>query len=217
MSVADELEKLVRLCEAGELSPAEFARQRLNLLGASAPAQPAPTPNPNAVLGWGQPVATPPSVSVPAGSEAKGQRSGAETLVIGLILIAIVGGAIVFLNGGRLPSIGAASANVPPVGSIWFGDSFDSNSFEIRGRKSSVGSSSSFSFVAHLTRSVDASELSIRIYWNGQLTANQAVNATGSGEIFGFSPGPLSELGEWKHELAGVGGNVLASGTITAT
>ena len=64
---------------------------------------------------------------------------------------------------------------------------------------------------------MDASALAIRTSWNGQLVSTVAVTAKGSGDVWGFSPGPLFMAGEWKYDLTDIGGNVLASGTITAT
>ncbi len=217
VSVADELAKLVALREAGELSPAEFARQRLNVLGsAGAPVTPtwrdagAPAPPTSVPL-----VTAPPSSAV---APTSGGRSTAEWIVIGLIIVAVVGGAFVVLNNGRTPTLTTgSSANIPPAGSVWFGDSFDSNTFEIRGRKSTVGTTEAFSFVAHLTDAMNSEDLAIRVSFDGQLVSSQRVDATGSSDVWGFSPGPLFAAGEWRYELTDIGGNVLASGTITAT
>lgn len=109
------------------------------------------------------------------------------------------------------------SANLPPTGVIWFGSSFDTTTFAIAGKTSKVDSHAGFSMVAHLIRAMDASALAMRIYWNGSLVSTTAVNALGSGDVWGFSPGPLFEAGTWRYDITDVGGNVLATGSVTAT
>jgi hypothetical protein len=63
---------------------------------------------------------------------------------------------------------------------------------------------------------MDAANLVIRVSYNGALVANSAANASGSGGVWGWSPGPLFAAGQWRYDLTDIGGNVLASGTITA-
>jgi hypothetical protein len=157
-----------------------------------------------------------PSAAVPEASSRNVSR-----LLIGLALgVAIVIGGFYILNN-RIPSIGPSSgvsgANLPPAGAIWFGSSFDPSTFEIRGRTTSISSQTAFSAVARLTREMAGSDLSIRISYNGAVISSSAVTWQGSGDVWGFSPGALMAAGEWRYELVDVGGNVLASGTITAT
>lgn len=109
-----------------------------------------------------------------------------------------------------------ASTNVPPAGTIWFGTSFDPSSMELAGRKTAVGSTEAFSMVAHLTKTMNATDLVIRSYFDGQLVGQSPVSAQGSGEVWGFSPGPLSAVGTWRYDITDVGGNVLASGSLDA-
>jgi hypothetical protein len=59
--------------------------------------------------------------------------------------------------------------------------------------------------------------MNMRVYWDGQLVTTQAANAEGTGDLWGWSLGPLFEAGLWRYELIDVGGNVLASGEVTAT
>jgi hypothetical protein len=120
-----------------------------------------------------------------------------------------------FFAGGGSPSI-TDSADVPPAGSIWFGSTFDTDTLELSGRTSSVSASQSFAMVGHTRRSLEADELVIRIYWNGNLVNSSKPDASGSGDLWGFSPGPLTQTGNWKFEITDVGGNVLASGTVLA-
>lgn len=213
LTVADELTKLIGLREAGELTPAEFARQRVILMAANATAAPTALP---LAQSW---VAPPPAAPTIVGQTASQGRTSAEKFVIGLIAVAVIGGAVLLLNGGRVPSVtgGVGPAGLPPAGSIWFGSSFDAGTFRISGRLTTVNAHQGFSFVAHLTRTMDASALAVRTWFDGQLVATVPVNATGTSDVWGFSPGPLIAAGEWKYELTDIGGNVLASGTITAT
>lgn len=148
------------------------------------------------------------------------QRPSARpVLLIGAVAAVLVLAFVIATNRSVVSSNPTLNADVdlPPAGSIWFGSSFDSSTFAIRGRTDSVGANQPFSFVAHLSRSMDASELVIRISWNSSLVSSTKANATGNGDVWGFSPGPLFEAGTWRYELTDVGGNVLASGSIMAT
>lgn len=144
-------------------------------------------------------------------------RSLGGRVAIVIIGVAMVSG-LLWVFRGQIPvSTGTVTANdIPPVGQIWFGDSFNTTTFAIAGRKTAVGVQDPFSFVAHLPRSVDGSEIVFRVLYNGALVVTQAANVQGSGDVFGFSPGPLSAAGSWTYQLTDIGGNVLASGTVTA-
>lgn len=120
---------------------------------------------------------------------------------------------VVLLLGCAAPK--TVTTNVPPAGAIWFGTSFDPSTMELAGRKTTVGQSEAFSMVAHLTRSMNASDLVIRSYFEGKLVGQSPVSAQGSGDVWGFSPGPLLAAGSWRYDITDVGGNVLASGTLT--
>ena len=134
--------------------------------------------------------------------------------VAALLLMGILAGC-----SGSVPAAAppAARADIPPVGAIWFGSSFDPQTFAISSRLTTVTANQGFSFVAHLSRVIDASALLIRTSWNGQLVATTPPSAKGSGDLWGFSPGPLFAAGKWKYDLTDIGGNVLATGTLTAT
>jgi hypothetical protein len=112
----------------------------------------------------------------------------------------------------------AVSVDIPPVGAIWFGTSFNTDTLEISGRLAKVGTTAPFSFVAHLPRSMDAKELALRIYLDGKLVGTTGVGekSSGSGDVWGWSPGPLFEKGTWKYQVTDIGGNVLAVGSIKA-
>ena len=121
------------------------------------------------------------------------------------------------LIAGLLAGCGGVEAvNVPPAGDIWFGDTFDTETFELSGRTDTVGTSETFALVGTLPRSIDGSELMVRASWDGNQVWNQPANVSGSGEVWGFTYGPLSQAGRWTFELTDVGGNVLASGSVEA-
>jgi hypothetical protein len=122
---------------------------------------------------------------------------------------------IAVLLAGCGPS--ANPDDVPPEGEIWFGSTFDTETFELSGRTKEVSTTEVFALVGTLPRSVNASELVIRSVWEGQQVASEPANASGSGEVWGFTYGPLVSPGEWTIEFTDIGGNVLASGTLTAT
>jgi hypothetical protein len=59
------------------------------------------------------------------------------------------------------------------------------------------------------------SDLSIRVELNGSVLATSKTGWSGSGDIWGFTPGAPTLAGAWTYQLIDVGGNVLASGTLT--
>lgn len=166
---------------------------------------------------WRAADGTPPAPPQVAEAPKRGLSVAARGLLLlvaaGLVVIVVMGVLpMLSRSGGQVPS-----ADIPPAGEIWFGSSFDTTTFQLSGRTDSVSSTSAFAMVAHTSRSLDSSEIVVRVYWNGALVSNARPSATGSGELWGFSPGPLYEAGTWKYEITDIGGNVLASGEITAT
>jgi hypothetical protein len=173
------------------------------------------------------PTATPTTPS-PQPEPATGFPWGGTIVAVLVLAIVVLGGYALLNNradqilndvGDALASInpGGNDANVPPAGAVWFGSSFDPDTLAVRGRTTSVGAQEAFAVVGHLTRSMDGSQVNIRMYLDGSLLATNALGGTGSSELWGFSPSPLFQPGEWRYEFTDVGGNVLASGTVTAT
>lgn len=109
------------------------------------------------------------------------------------------------------------SADVPPSGTIWFGQSFNPSTFAMAGRTTSVSRGAPVSMVGNLGRSMKISDLQIRTSFDGSVVGSQAAAGSGEGEIVGFTLGPLLAAGSWTYEIIDVGGNVLALGTITVT
>ena len=112
---------------------------------------------------------------------------------------------------------GVSSANVPPTGEVWFGQSFDTSTFAITGRTSTVKVGAPFAAVANIGKTVDGSAMNMRIYLDGTLIATTGLSWTGSGDVWGWSPNPAYAAGSWRYELTDVGGNVLAGGQVEAT
>lgn len=160
-----------------------------------------------------------PEIQVPAPTAAPGagSRLGRVMLLVGAAVV--LGVLYIAWNGSGvvpiLPGPGPVSANVPPVGQIWFGRSFDPTSLEVRLRLHSVGANEAFVAVGRLPRAIDASQLQVRAYLDGQLVASQTINATGESDTWGVNLGPLFQAGEWRYEFADIGGNMLARGAVT--
>jgi hypothetical protein len=160
------------------------------------------------------PISPPPAEpSKPEAPQSSKSVSPAAIIAIVAVIAVLIDGAVFLTRGGGTASV--SPENLPPAGTIWFGSNFDPNTFAIAGRLASVTTNQGFSFVAHLTRPIDASAMGMRISWNGQVVATNAVNAKGTGDVWGFTPAPIFSAGTWKYELTDVGGNVLASGSIT--
>lgn len=151
-------------------------------------------------------------------AEAKRSR-GVGGIVALLVFLGVIAAFVWIVGGDKLLGTKTLSngADVPPVGQVWFGTTFDSSTLELSGRTSSVGSTSPFSLVGHLTKSMAGKDLVVRIYFNGALVGTTGINAAGDGDVWGMSPGPLFAAGEWRYDFTDVGGNVLATGTVTAT
>lgn len=115
-----------------------------------------------------------------------------------------------------LVGCGVTAKDAPPAGTIWFGTAFDPQTLSLTGKTTTVSTTQPFALVGHLTHSAKVSELSIRASLNGSLV--NAVQATGSGEgeVVGFPILPVTVAGDWRYDITDVGGNVLASGTVTA-
>lgn len=144
--------------------------------------------------------------------------SGLRTVLLVAIAIAVGVGILILVNRPPAPpNLGGASTDIPPAGEVWFGTTFDPNTLSLSGHRQMVGVQEGFAVVAHLTRSIDASQMVVRIYLNGSLVASNAANATGTSDTWGFSGGPLYSAGTWRWEFTDIGGNVLASGEVTAS
>ncbi|MGO9208218.1 MAG: hypothetical protein ACLQBX_18920, partial [Candidatus Limnocylindrales bacterium] len=112
-------------------------------------------------------------------------------------------------------AIATANPNVPPVGDIWFGSSFDPSTFAVAGITTSATPGSTVALVAQLPRSISSGQANLRGSLAGNVILNQALNVSGSGDLFGTTVGPLNLPGMYTYQIVDVGGDVLASGTLT--
>jgi len=139
--------------------------------------------------------------------------------VIGIVvLLAIVGGAYFAIAGG-LPGLSSSTSTpkVPPVGAIWFGSSFDTGTFELAATTSTTRVGAPMALVGHLPRNISSGDANIRVWFNGTVMVNQNVSMKGSGDLFGVTLTPFAYAGAYKYEIDDLGGNALASGTLTVT
>ena len=168
----------------------------------------------------GAPLATAPA-DAPAtdrqSSTRTGPSAGVAIILLAGLAAAVIGG--VALSGAlnaRSAAI-SATANIPPVGEIWFGTSFNPTTFEISDRRSTVGLGAPVAMVAHLSRSIAAGQANMRLSLNGTVIANQAItNLQGGGDIVGLTTGAILMAGAYRYEITDIGGNDLASGSFTA-
>ena len=106
-------------------------------------------------------------------------------------------------------------ADVPPTGTVWFGDGFDPSTFAFIGRKTSAAAGDPVAMVGNVGRSVDPGDLVLRVGLGGEVI-NSPVSGFGKGEVWAFQLRPFraTAVGTWTLELTDIGGNVLATGTI---
>lgn len=157
------------------------------------------------------------AVAQPVAPASAKRRISPVQFVAGLVVLAVVlAGAVLMIRGGISsgPTV-PASADLPPVGQIWFGSTFDPSTFSLSGITHSVANGATVALVGHLPRSISTGQANLRVSIDGQAVVNQAVNMTGSGDLFGTTVGPFSVPGTYMYEIVDVGGNDLASGTLT--
>ena len=115
-------------------------------------------------------------------------------------------------------AVPASSPDVPPVGTIWFGASFDSKTLELTGKTTTVGTGDPLVMVANVGKSVTVADLKVRESANGDkrplLTIKSKAKDT---SVFGLEMRRIGTPGKWKYEILDTDGKVLASGTITVT
>lgn len=114
-------------------------------------------------------------------------------------------------------SSGPAPADVPPPGQIWFGSSFDTTTFVLSGRSTTLPLGSQVAFVARLTRPSKGEVVGLQLNVGGTPATWPGGTLAAGSDVMGqvlpaaevYQPGPL------RVEVVDVGGNVLASGTVT--
>jgi hypothetical protein len=111
----------------------------------------------------------------------------------------------------------ASSAEAPPAGKIWFGESFDRGTLALTARLTSIKVGSPFVMLVNVGKSVTVADLRARTIVNGKFRADQSIKSSTKGAIFGLEGQRIGSAGEWRYEMIDKAGNVLASGTITVT
>ena len=146
--------------------------------------------------------------SAPAPAIRFASRGSRRRWLAALVVVCVVGAGA----GHYVMTCGHPFANIPPEGAIWFGTSFDPDSYDVRDRLTSVRPDEEFVMVGRLPRPIAGSRLVIRGYLDGELIKIAWAERTDEGRIWGFNLGPIAMLGTWRFEIAEVGGTALASG-----
>ncbi len=146
---------------------------------------------------------------------------GRRIPVVRLVLLLLVLGAVGLLvsqlpNLSTGPNTGPNTANLPPAGVIWFGTSFDTTTFEVSGQADTFAQSSPLAMVAHFTRTIPGGQ-AVNILFDGVTIKSQS--ASGSDyDVYGQTlNAAVIPTGSHTWTVQDLGGNTLASGTVTIT
>jgi hypothetical protein len=134
-------------------------------------------------------------------------------LVVGVLYgVSQIGGFGAILDRLQLPQV--STANLPPKGTVWFGETFDPATFEIENKLTSGKVGDTVAFVGTLTE--PGTGIQVRLTTGGITTTVPSDDIPDGSEVAG---GTLNLLfaGPMKVELIDVGGNSLASGTLQVT
>ena len=141
-------------------------------------------------------------------------RRYVKWILVGLFALAVTG-QVVQLIAGTTRAPAPTPLDYPPVGSIWFGSGFDPTTYGIDGEPfTTVALNQPFSFVAHVPRIVDASDMVLTITLDGQAVSSAPV-AGASGDLWAFSDTATS-AGSFEYQLVDTDGKILATGRIVA-
>lgn len=104
----------------------------------------------------------------------------------------------------------------PPVGEVWFGSSYDPDTYEVRGRTDSVEVGDLLAFVTHLESEIASDELMLRLSHDGDVLQHDRVDVPGNegSRRYGFDGPAPPEPGKWTFDFTDIDGNVLATGEI---
>jgi hypothetical protein len=135
-------------------------------------------------------------------------RRGA--LLLGIVLLVVgAGGFFITRQSGVQPG-----PNVPPAGTIWFGTSFDTTTFAISGQASSFRQGARVIMVAHFTKTVPGGQ-STNLVVDGASFSEGSASASNYDLIGAVILQAFLTTGTHSFEIDDVGGNPLASGTVT--
>ncbi len=110
---------------------------------------------------------------------------------------------------------GVPLENLPPSGTIWFGASFDATTWVVTGQATTFVQGDKLVMVAHFTRIVPTGQ---GFNFLVDRTPIKAVDTTADTDVYGMAlASALLPLGAHAFVVTDVGGNELASGTLTIT
>jgi hypothetical protein len=140
-----------------------------------------------------------------------------------LVASLILGGALLLLlnalsHSSATPSpVPAANANTPPAGVVWFGTSFDPRTFVVSGRTDTFPAGQPVAVVGHLSETIPQGQ-QITISVDGYAFSTGTA-PSGGADLWGIviTPGWFTATAGPAHAITftDVGGNVLASGSVT--
>ena len=141
-------------------------------------------------------------------------------LAIGALVAVAVLVIVVRQGVPAIPGVIAVTASpvpladgLPPPGQVWFGRSYDSETFEIKDRISAGKVHELFVVVGQLPAVIDMSTARLRISLNGKAEVDDPMGLTGEGDIYALNYTPPIR-GVYLFELTASGGDILASGAI---
>jgi hypothetical protein len=156
-------------------------------------------------------------VAYPEAAAHAAQTHNTSNLRRGALLLAVVllvvgaGGFFITRQSGVQPG-----SNLPPAGTIWFGTSFDTTTFAISGQASSFVQGDRVAMVAHFSWMITGGQ-SVNVIVDGVTVKSGSASASDY-DLYGITLSSASlPTGTHAFEIDDVGGNPLASGTVTIT
>jgi uncharacterized RDD family membrane protein YckC len=157
----------------------------------------------------------------PSGPRTRSAPRWIVVLAIAALVAGAVGGSLFFsnlvaqLSQDTTPIVSAE--NEPPVGSIWFGESVDDNTFALSGRSTTFPRGESIAYVASLTRDVDNETITLHTIFAGKDRLVDSYNFGSSGDVLAetIESTVLDGSGQMTFEVEDSAGLVLAVSTIT--
>jgi uncharacterized RDD family membrane protein YckC len=157
----------------------------------------------------------------PVGPRSKSAPRWIVALAIAALLVGGIGGSIFVSNVmAQLPHDTTpivSAENEPPVGSIWFGESVDDNTFALTGRSTTFPRGETIAYVASLTRDVHNETITLHTIFAGKDRLVDSYNFGSSGDVLAepIESTVLNGSGQMTFEVEDSAGLVLAVSTIT--
>ena len=132
-------------------------------------------------------------------------------LLLGLVVVVVaVGGFLMTRRTGVQPN-----ANQPPAGTIWFGTSVNTSTFAVSGQASSFVRGIQVVVAATFSTTVSSGK-GVNILIDGVIL--RSTSATSDWDLFGMALNvAVLPTGAHTFQIEDLGGNMLASGTVTIT